>query len=124
MKQLNRWSQAPLIKAKQAIFAGDHKQLPPTILSNDERLKVSMFERFSKIYKNALHTLEIQYRMNEKINNFSSCEFYECRVKTFEKIKNITIKDLNIKEDEFYGCIYRYKLKIFRILKKRFPFKI
>jgi len=93
----------PLIKAKQAIFAGDHKQLPPTILSNDDRLKVSMFERFSKIYKNALHTLEIQYRMNEKINNFSSCEFYECKVKTFEKIKNITIKDLNIKEDELYG---------------------
>jgi len=93
----------PLIKAKQAIFAGDHKQLPPTILSNDERLKVSMFERFSQIYPKAIHTLEIQYRMNEKINNFPSCEFYECKVKTFEGIKNISLKDLGIKEDEFFG---------------------
>jgi len=93
----------PLIKAKQVIFAGDHKQLPPTILSNDNRLKISIFERFSNLYKKAVHTLEVQYRMNEKINNFPSCEFYECKVKTFEKIKNITIKDLGIKEDDYLG---------------------
>jgi superfamily I DNA and/or RNA helicase len=41
--------------------------------------------------------------MNEKINNFPSCEFYECKVKTYEEIKNITIKDLGIKEDDFFG---------------------
>ncbi|EDM24324.1 IGHMBP2 family helicase [Caminibacter mediatlanticus] len=93
----------PLIKAKQSIFAGDDKQLPPTILSNDERLKVSMFERFHKIYPIASHTLEVQYRMNEKINNFPSCEFYECKVKTYEKIKNITLKDLGVNEDESFG---------------------
>ena len=93
----------PLIKAPQAIFAGDDKQLPPTVLSNDERLRVSMFERFHKLYPRNAHTLEIQYRMNEKINNFPSCEFYECKVKTYEEIKNITIKDLGIKEDDFFG---------------------
>ncbi len=93
----------PLIKAKQAIFAGDHKQLPPTILSNEDALKVSMFERLSLLYPNAMHTLEIQYRMNEKINKFASCEFYECKVKTYEKIKNITIKDLNIQDKEEFG---------------------
>jgi len=92
----------PMIKAKQIIFAGDHKQLPPTILSNDERLRVSIFERFSAIYPHAMHTLSIQYRMNEKINHFPSCEFYECKVKTFEKIKNITILDLGIFPDEFF----------------------
>ena len=118
----------PLVKAKQAIFAGDHKQLPPTILSNDERLKVSMFERFSKIYPDAMHTLEIQYRMNEKINNFPSCEFYECKVKTFEKIKNITIKDLGIKDDEFYGGFEPYvffdtKGKFLEAVKKGSPSK-
>ncbi|MEO1958210.1 MAG: IGHMBP2 family helicase [Nautiliaceae bacterium] len=98
----------PLIKAKRAIFAGDDKQLPPTILSNDERLKVSMFERFHKLYPQNAYTLEIQYRMNEKISNFPSCEFYECKVKTFEAIKDITIKDLGIKEDEFYGGFEPY----------------
>ena len=93
----------PFLKAKRAVFAGDHKQLPPTVLSNDERLKVSMFERFSSLYPNALHTLQIQYRMNEKINTFSSCEFYECKVKTDEKIKNITIKDLGISSYEDFA---------------------
>jgi predicted DNA helicase len=93
----------PFIKGKSVIFAGDHKQLPPTVLSNDERLKISMFERFSALYPKVLHTLEIQYRMNEKINEFPSCEFYECKVKTYEKIKDITIRDLNIQPDEMYG---------------------
>ena len=100
----------PFIKGKSVIFAGDHKQLPPTILSNDERLKISMFERFSALYPNVLHTLEIQYRMNEKINEFPSCEFYECKVKTYEKIKDITIKDLNIQPSEMYG---EYKPAVF-----------
>ncbi|WP_457564169.1 IGHMBP2 family helicase, partial [Caminibacter sp.] len=118
----------PLIKGPQAIFAGDDKQLPPTILSNDERLKVSMFERFHKLYPNNAHTLEIQYRMNEKINNFPSCEFYECRVKTFEEIKNITIKDLGIKEDEFYAGFSPYvfidtKGKFLEKVKKDSPSK-
>ncbi|NPA12004.1 MAG: IGHMBP2 family helicase [Epsilonproteobacteria bacterium] len=96
----------PLIKAKESVFfAGDHKQLPPTILSNDKRLGVSMFERLSALYKEAMHTLEIQYRMNEIINNFPSCEFYECKVKTYEKIKNITISQLNIEDERFGGDV-------------------
>ena len=118
----------PLIKAKKAIFAGDHKQLPPTILSNDERLKFSIFERFTSLYEDAYHTLEIQYRMNEKINNFPSCEFYECKVKTYEKIKNITIKDLEIKEDEFFGgfeplVFFDTKGKFLEKIKKGSPSK-
>jgi len=118
----------PLIKAKKAIFAGDHKQLPPTILSNEERLKFSLFERFTALYKNIYHTLEIQYRMNEKINNFPSCEFYECRVKTFEKIKNIIIKDLEIKEDENFGgfeplVFFDTKGKFLEKIKKGSPSK-
>jgi len=118
----------PFIKAKKAVFAGDHKQLPPTILSNDERLKFSLFERFSANYENIYHTLEIQYRMNEKINNFPSCEFYECRVKTFEKIKNITIKDLEIEEKEEFGgyeplVFFDTKGKFLEKIKKGSPSK-
>jgi len=93
----------PAIKAKQVFFAGDHKQLPPTILSNDKRLSISMFERLSALYPNAMHTLSIQYRMNEKINAYPSCQFYDCKVKTYEKIKNISIKDLNITPKEEFG---------------------
>ncbi len=118
----------PFIKAPQVIFAGDHKQLPPTILSNDKRLSLSMFERFTDIYEKAYYTLEIQYRMNEKINHFPSCEFYECKVKTYEKIKNITIKDLGIKEDEFFGgfnpiTFFDTKGKFLEAVKKGSPSK-
>jgi predicted DNA helicase len=91
------------LKGAQVIFAGDHKQLPPTVLSSENRLKTSMFERFSSLYPKAVHTLEIQYRMNEKINRFSSCEFYGCKVKTDKSVENITINGLNIKSDAFYG---------------------
>jgi len=117
-----------MIKGKKVIFAGDHKQLPPTILSNDERLKFSIFERFTFLYKNAYDTLEIQYRMNEKINNFSSCEFYECKIKTFDKIKNITIKDLGIEENENFGgfeplVFFDTKGKFLEEIKKGSPSK-
>jgi len=118
----------PFIKGSQVIFAGDHKQLPPTILSNDDRLKVSMFERFSYLYPNAMHTLEIQYRMNEKINHFPSCEFYECRVKTFERIKNITVKDLGIESKDVFGgyeplVFFDTKGKFLEAVKKDSPSK-
>ena len=118
----------PFIKAKQVVFAGDHKQLPPTILSNDEKLKISMFERFSSLYPNALYTLEIQYRMNEKINRFPSCEFYECRVKTYEKIRNITIKDLGMDENESLGgynplVFFDTKGRFLEMIKKGSPSK-
>ncbi len=91
----------PYIKAKRVVFAGDHKQLPPTILSNDEKLKISMFERFSAIYPSAMHTLGVQYRMNKKINDFPSCEFYDCKVKTDKSVENITILDLGIDIDDY-----------------------
>ena len=89
----------PLIKAKRAIFVGDEKQLPPTILSNRKELSVSMFERFKKIYKNH-YTLQIQYRMNEAICHFPSCEFYNCELLPDESVKNIKLSDL-IETDKF-----------------------
>ncbi len=92
-------------KAKQVLLAGDHKQLPPTILSNDKKLQISLFERFSTLYPKAMHTLSIQYRMNEKINHFPSCEFYNCVVKSDKSVANITMKDLGIKEEEFFGSV-------------------
>jgi len=87
-----------------------------------------MFERFSYLYPSAMHTLEIQYRMNEKINNFPSCEFYECRVKTFDKIKDITIEDLGVKKDEFFGgfspiVFFDTKGKFLEAIKKGSPSK-
>ncbi len=86
----------PLIKASKAVFAGDHKQLPPVLLSQKAQkfLQFTMFERFISNYPETKHLLDLQYRMNEKICGFSSCKFYDCKVKTAESVKNITLSQL------------------------------
>ena len=93
----------PLTKGKRVIMAGDHKQLPPTILSEKaKRLSFSLFERFSKLYPQATQMLTIQYRMNEKINKFPSCEFYNCNVISDESVKDIKLSDI-ASPTEFIG---------------------
>lgn len=84
----------PAVKAPQLFLAGDHKQLPPTILSGRRELMETLFERFTKIYPNSAETLEIQYRMNDTLNRFPSCEFYECKVKSADEVKNIKLSDI------------------------------
>ena len=90
----------PIIKGKRLIMAGDHKQLPPTVLSERaKKLNFSLFERFTNLFPNNCYTLKIQYRMNEKINRFPSCEFYNCVVKSHESVKSIKLSDIaNISE--------------------------
>lgn len=61
----------PISKAKIFILAGDHKQLPPTILSEKAKpLSETFFEKLiSKFpYKSVL--LNVQYRMNETLMKF------------------------------------------------------
>lgn len=85
----------PINFSKKAIFIGDHKQLPPTIVGNNE-LSSSLFERlFGKVRYVLLDT---QYRMNDKIMQFSNKEFYDSKLKSYEKIKNIKLKKNIFKE--------------------------
>ena len=66
-----------MIKAKKVIFAGDHKQLPPIISSDEvkEELKVSAFQRI--MTDNNCTMLDVSFRMCEPICNFVSDLFYE-----------------------------------------------
>ena len=86
----------PMIKAKRAVLAGDHLQLPPVLLSKEAEkyLQLTMFERFVNLYPKSRHLLDLQYRMNEKICGFSSCKFYDCKVKTAPSVQNITLSQL------------------------------
>lgn len=82
----------PLIKSKKTILAGDHKQLPPTILSEEAKeLSFTMFERFTKLYPQFVYMLKIQYRMNEIIMKFPSQQFYNNKLIADEKVRNITL---------------------------------
>lgn len=83
----------PLSKGKKFVIAGDHKQLPPTILSEKAKeLSISLFEKLIKKYPNKSELLKIQYRMNEKLMEFPNREFYDGNL--LSGIGNITLKDL------------------------------
>ncbi|NPA14219.1 MAG: IGHMBP2 family helicase [Aquificae bacterium] len=85
----------PLIKAKKVIMAGDHKQLPPTVLHPDAKdLSYTMFERFIDLYPEASYMLRIQYRMNDLIKEFPSKEFYNGELISHDSVKDIKLSDI------------------------------
>lgn len=65
----------------QLLLVGDHHQLPPTVLSKDSALSLSLFSRLwhCGVYS-AL--LDIQYRMHRQIANFPCKHFYFDKVRT------------------------------------------
>ncbi|MCA9056970.1 MAG: AAA family ATPase [Planctomycetaceae bacterium] len=70
----------PLRRADRVILAGDHLQLPPTILSAEaakQGFAVSLMERLVNHYGDLVtRQLTVQYRMHETIMRFSSDHFY------------------------------------------------
>ena len=70
----------PLRFARRVVLAGDHCQLPPTILSRPaarEGFAVSLMQRLVEYYGDAVtRQLSVQYRMHEQIMQFSSQHFY------------------------------------------------
>lgn len=89
----------PILKADKIVLAGDHKQLPPTVLSREaaaEGFALSLLERQVKIYGDQIHRmLNVQYRMNAKIMNFSSQHFYGEALIAHESVKNHLLTDFD-----------------------------
>lgn len=84
------WCILPL--AKKYVLAGDHLQLPPTVLSNEAArlgLNKSILEVCIETVKN-IFLLDTQYRMREVIAGFSSNYFYNGLLKTAAHLNNIT----------------------------------
>lgn len=88
----------PMLKAEKVILAGDHYQLPPTVRSKKAEeggLNVTLFERFYELLPDAHKVLlKTQYRMHEKIMNFSSKKFYEGKLIADESVRTHTLADL------------------------------
>ncbi|HJU46052.1 MAG TPA: AAA domain-containing protein [Chitinophagaceae bacterium] len=83
------WCIMPL--AKKYVLAGDHLQLPPTVLSNEAArmgLNKSILEVCIETVKN-IFLLDTQYRMREAIAGFSSGYFYNGLLKTAGHLGNI-----------------------------------
>jgi len=67
---------------RQLVLVGDHRQLPPTVVSRraeQDRLGLSLFERLVAIGLEP-NMLETQYRMHPAISAFPSERFYDGRL--------------------------------------------
>ncbi|TRZ21294.1 hypothetical protein HGM15179_005820 [Zosterops borbonicus] len=88
----------PLLKAPKCILAGDHKQLPPTIISHRaaaEGLSLSLMERLAGHYgERAVRMLTVQYRMHRDIMEWASSELYSGRLSAHPSVAQHLLRDL------------------------------
>lgn len=88
----------PVLRAKRIVLAGDHCQLPPTIVSAEaarEGFAVSLLERIITHFGEVVHRrLAVQYRMHEKIMDFSSAQFYDGDLIADETVRQHLLPDL------------------------------
>jgi superfamily I DNA and/or RNA helicase len=90
----------PLRYSQRLVLAGDHCQLPPTILSQEaaaDGLGVSLMERLLQQADNATtlaHQLHVQYRMHQQIMRFSSERFYGGTLAAYPAVANHLLCDL------------------------------
>lgn len=85
----------PIAKAHRFILAGDHKQLPPTIISAKAgELENTLFEALIRKYPNKSQLLNIQYRMNRLLMKFPNSEFYNNSLKSDSSVDKIKISDI------------------------------
>lgn len=85
----------PISKASRFILAGDHKQLPPTIISEQAlELENTLFESLIEKYPYKSQLLNVQYRMNSLLMKFPNQEFYNNGLKSDSSVDDITINDI------------------------------
>ena len=85
----------PIAKAHRFILAGDHKQLPPTIISERAGdLEKTLFEELIRMYPHKSQLLNVQYRMNSLLMRFPNREFYDNGLKSDSSVDEITINDI------------------------------
>ena len=88
----------PVLRCRRLVLAGDHCQLPPTIVSSEAKrngFHVSLMESLIRKYgKTISRRLNTQYRMHEQIMQFSSNEFYEGELIAGEAVRAHLLRDL------------------------------
>jgi ATP-dependent RNA/DNA helicase IGHMBP2 len=83
-----------LLRAERAALAGDHLQLPPTVLAPDaQELSISLFERLAQANPQAMVTLAEQHRMNEKIMRYPSDALYGGRLRAHPAVAHHALDD-------------------------------
>ncbi len=86
----------PLQYAERVVLAGDHCQLPPTVLSPEAirgGFNISLMERLLE-NNGPRKMLNVQYRMHQDIMSFSSDVFYEGNLQADETVRTALLADL------------------------------
>ena len=86
----------PIRRASRVIFAGDHCQLPPTVKSLEALkggLGLTLMERIVKNKPECVSLLQIQYRMNDEIMQFSSDYFYHGQMRSAPEVAHRVIHE-------------------------------
>ncbi|HJN11742.1 MAG TPA: IGHMBP2 family helicase [Pirellulaceae bacterium] len=88
----------PVLRCDRIVLAGDHCQLPPTVVSRDaarQGFNVSMLERIVHRFGNKIaKQLCVQYRMHRSIMDFSSDEFYDGTLVADDMVAQHLLSDL------------------------------
>lgn len=87
-----------LVKGRKLVMSGDHKQLPPTVLSLEAQpiLSQTLFERLIRAYPQYVAFLNVQYRMHEDIMAFPNEAFYEGKLIAAPEVAQRTLKVLGV----------------------------
>lgn len=93
-----------MLRADRVVIAGDHCQLPPTVLSGEaakEGFQVSPMERLiSRPGADTYRRLTVQYRMNEAIMRFPSDRFYDGELIADQSVRRHQLGDLESVTEE------------------------
>ncbi|QDS98461.1 AAA domain-containing protein [Adhaeretor mobilis] len=93
-----------MLRGKRLVLAGDHCQLPPTIISKAaarEGFATSPMERLiNQAGDQVFRRLTVQYRMHESIMRFSSDQFYDGQLIADASVKSHRLADLPIVTEE------------------------
>lgn len=88
----------PVMRANKLVLAGDHRQLPATVISGEaaeQGLSVSLMERVVERFGPTVsRLLSVQYRMHTDIMGFSNAEFYGGLLVADESVSGHRLCDL------------------------------
>lgn len=85
----------PTTLADRFVLVGDHQQLPPVVRAEND-LRRSLFERLIEQAPDAAVMLDRQYRMSQRIQYFSSQEFYDGKLRPANaEVASQRLDDLN-----------------------------
>lgn len=87
-----------LLRVGRVVLAGDHRQLPPTVLSPkaaQDGLAQTAFESLMENDDGSIsHMLRVQHRMHPSLMHFPSHEFYDNRLLAHDSVTALSLEDV------------------------------